>query len=87
MNIDKFWSLVHLVIRSKSLMTHWIFSDEVGAAIKNKISEGVVKREDLFIVSKLWNIFHQPDDVQRALDQSLTQLDLGSFSKRSLQAL
>ena len=57
-------------------------SDEVGAAIKNKINQGVVKREDLFIVSKLWNIFHQPDDVQRALDQSLKELDLGPFSKR-----
>ena len=58
-----------------------IVLDEVGAAIKNKINEGVVKREDLFIVSKLWNIFHQPDQVQRALDQSLKELDLGVFSE------
>lgn len=56
----------------------WVYGneDEVGAAIKNKINEGVVKREDLFIVSKLWNIFHQPDQVQRALDLSLKELDL-----------
>ena len=40
-----------------------------------------MKREDLFIVSKLWNIFHQPDQVQRALDLSLKELDLGTFSE------
>ena len=57
----------------------WVYGneDEVGAAIKNKIGEGVVKREELFIVSKLWNIFHQPDQVQRAFDLSLSKLDCG----------
>ena len=48
---------------------------EVGSAIRNKINEGVVKREDLFIVSKLWNIFHQPDQVQRAFDMTMEKLD------------
>ena len=47
------------------------FLDEVGAAINNKIKQGVVKREDLFIVSKLWNIHHRPDQVQRAFDMTL----------------
>lgn len=56
----------------------WVYGneDEVGAAIKNKIDQRIVKREELFIVSKLWNIHHQPDDVQRALDLSLRSLDL-----------
>jgi len=55
----------------------WVYDneDEVGTAIRNKIREGVVKREDLFIVSKLWNIFHKRDDVQRAFDMSLRNLD------------
>jgi len=37
---------------------------EVGAGIKKKIDEGVVKREDLWITSKLWNTFHRPDLVR-----------------------
>jgi diketogulonate reductase-like aldo/keto reductase len=28
--------------------------DEIGAAIKTCLEEGVVKRDDLFVASKLW---------------------------------
>jgi len=49
---------------------------EVGEAIANKIKEGVVKREDLFITSKLWNTFHRPEHVEQALEISLKDLGL-----------
>lgn len=49
---------------------------EVGEAIKTKIQEGVVKREDLFITSKLWNTFHRPDLVRGALEASLKNLNV-----------
>lgn len=49
---------------------------EVGAAITAKIEEGVVKREELFITSKLWNTFHRPDLVEPALRSSLNNLNL-----------
>ncbi|XP_060516644.1 aldo-keto reductase family 1 member B7-like [Cylas formicarius] len=49
---------------------------EVGEAIKAKIEDGTVKREDLYIVSKLWNTMHRPDLVEPALKTSLTNLCL-----------
>ncbi|KAK8748975.1 hypothetical protein OTU49_015622 [Cherax quadricarinatus] len=49
---------------------------EVGAAIKAKIDDGTVKREDLFITSKLWNTFHSKKLVIPSLKESLTNLGL-----------
>lgn len=49
---------------------------EVGQAIKEKISQGVVKRENLFVTSKLWNTFHSPDWVETAVKLSLSDLGL-----------
>ena len=31
---------------------------EAGEGVKRAINDGLVKREDLFITSKLWNTFH-----------------------------
>lgn len=50
--------------------------EQVGAAIKKKIAEGVVAREDLFITSKLWNDRHAPEAVVPALRESLARLQL-----------
>jgi len=49
---------------------------EVGEAINNKIKAGVVKREDLFITSKLWNTFHRPENVEQGLEYTLNDLGL-----------
>lgn len=35
----------------------------------------VVKRDELFITSKLWNTSHQPDLVEKELEETLRQLD------------
>ena len=44
--------------------------DEVGAALEDVIKRGIVKREDLFITSKLWCTFHTrvEEGLQKSLD-------------------
>ncbi|KAJ8031502.1 Alcohol dehydrogenase [NADP(+)] A [Holothuria leucospilota] len=52
--------------------------DEVGEAIQEKIKDGTVKRDELFITTKLWGIFHNPDKVEHALRLSLAKLQVDS---------
>ncbi|KAJ5232567.1 hypothetical protein N7468_005523 [Penicillium chermesinum] len=47
---------------------------EVGQGIKEAIDSGIVKREDLFVTTKLWCSFHAR--VEEGLDESLKNLGL-----------
>ena len=48
--------------------------DRIGEVLDGLFSEGVVKREDLFITSKVWNDEHR--DVRKACERSLKDLRL-----------
>nr|BAN20209.1 aldo-keto reductase [Riptortus pedestris] len=49
---------------------------EVGEALKQKIKEGAVKREELFITSKLWCNSHKKELVVPALKKTLENLGI-----------
>ena len=49
---------------------------EVGEGIKAAIDQGLCKREDLWITSKLWNTYHHPNHVKPALEKTLQDLGL-----------
>ncbi|MFK2889566.1 aldo/keto reductase [Dyella flagellata] len=48
----------------------------VGDAVKEAVGAGVVKREALFLATKLWNNNHRPDRVKAAFEASLQRLQL-----------
>nr|XP_034366176.1 aldo-keto reductase family 1 member C18 isoform X2 [Arvicanthis niloticus] len=50
--------------------------EEVGQAIRSKIEDGTVKREDIFYTSKLWSTSHRPELVRPSLENSLRKLNL-----------
>ncbi|XP_051690731.1 prostaglandin-E(2) 9-reductase [Oryctolagus cuniculus] len=50
--------------------------EEVGLAIRSKIADGTVKRDDIFYTSKLWCTFLRPEMVRPALEKSLQKLQL-----------
>ncbi len=49
---------------------------EIGQALTESMAEGVVKREDLWITSKLWNNAHDPLDIKPSLEKTLNDLQL-----------
>jgi len=49
---------------------------EIGEALQTLFKEGIVKREDLWITSKLWNNAHRKEDVIPALQKTLKDLQL-----------
>ena len=49
---------------------------ECGQGIKKAIDEGIVKREDLWVTSKLWNTYHRKEHVEAACRKTLEDLGL-----------
>lgn len=49
---------------------------EIGKALHESFTEGLVSREEMWITSKLWNDAHAPEDVKPALENTLKNLQL-----------
>ncbi|KAK3329319.1 NADP-dependent oxidoreductase domain-containing protein [Apodospora peruviana] len=52
---------------------------ECGQGVARAIKDGLVKREELFIVSKLWNTFHDGDRVEPIVRKQLADWGLEYF--------
>ena len=49
---------------------------EIGSALNYAFTTGLVKRDEMFITSKLWNNCHEPEQVEPALRKTLSHLQL-----------
>jgi diketogulonate reductase-like aldo/keto reductase len=49
---------------------------EVGDAIREVFNQGKVRRQDVFVITKLWNTNHRPERVKPAFEASLKKLQL-----------
>lgn len=52
---------------------------EAGQGVARAIKEGIVKREELFIVSKLWNTFHDAEQVEPIAKKQLADWGVDYF--------
>ena len=50
--------------------------EAVGEAMQEAFKAGTLRREDLFVTTKLWNTNHRPERVKLAFDASLRRLQL-----------
>ncbi|CAH0716788.1 unnamed protein product, partial [Brenthis ino] len=50
--------------------------EEIGEAVRLKIEQDVVKREDLFITTKLWNTLHKREQVVQSLRDTVHKMGL-----------
>ncbi|MCC9606005.1 aldo/keto reductase [Blastopirellula sp. JC732] len=53
--------------------------EAVGAGLQKALQQGLCRREDLWITSKLWNTYHRPEHVRAAAERSLRDLQIDYF--------
>lgn len=77
---DKVYQAVKDAIKAgyRHIDTAWVYEVEpqVGQAIKDSIAEGLVKREELFVTTKLWLTYFKKEKVAQAIETSLKNLQL-----------
>lgn len=50
-----------------------------GTGLRTAIDSGIVKRDEVWVTSKLWNTYHRPEHVKVACQKSLTDWQLDHF--------
>ncbi|ORY98034.1 NADP-dependent oxidoreductase domain-containing protein [Syncephalastrum racemosum] len=77
---DEAYTAVKTAIASgyRHIDTAWAYGNEeaVGRAIRDGLKENNLKREDVFVTTKLWSTFHRPEKVEEGIQESLTKLSL-----------
>ncbi len=69
---EPFYSAIKVGYRHFDTASKYGNEEFVGEALKRAIQDGLVKREDLFITTKLW--FTEFNDPKAALQRSLEKL-------------
>jgi diketogulonate reductase-like aldo/keto reductase len=63
----------------KHIDTAWVYQNEqeVGQGIRDAMkADQRITRESIFVTTKLWNIFHKPEQVEEACNESAEKLGL-----------
>ena len=58
--------------------TAYLYRNEalIGKILKEKIQDNEIKREEIFLVTKLWNIHHEPHMVRYACKKQMEDLQV-----------
>lgn len=73
-DVEPILSAIKVGYRHIDTASYYKNEEVVGQAIRQAIDQGICKREDLFIVTKIWH--SEYDDPEAALERSLTKLGL-----------
>lgn len=72
-------SAIDIGFRYFDTARHYWNEEEIGEAIRAKIAERVVERQDLWVVSKIWCTTSDPDEIELLCRQSLATMQLDYF--------
>lgn len=70
--------MVAIATGYRHIDTAYFYENEkiVGETLRKAFASDVVKREEMFVTTKLWSTFHRSDLVKPALEKSLANLQL-----------
>lgn len=76
---DAVYNAIKIGYRHLDCASKYANEKEVGMGIRKAIKDGLVKREDLWITSKLWNNSHEKGEVIPAIERTLHDLQLDAL--------